>query len=206
MKWEGLGMQQCAPAPHHAAVVPLALAAEAEGAEVGAEAAVMEGQEKSLSEAEICRELPQELPRAVQEQQEHGGLGGIRDGVASPPPKQGPNSCHPAGMGMGGSHLLSRGVPAEQPQPVREGVSSCHPLPLHQALEARQGAGVGVPQELHQRGQEAVQVPVRGLWGGKVVRGVPFPAHSIPLHPPSQCPHLAGPRSSASLPAATPPP
>lgn len=71
MKWEGLGMQQCAPAPHHAAVVPLALAAEAEGAEVGAEAAVMEGQEKSLSEAEICRELPQELPRAVQEQQEH---------------------------------------------------------------------------------------------------------------------------------------
>lgn len=38
------------------------------------------------------------------------------------------------------------------------------------------------------------------------MRGVPFPAPSIPLHPPSQCPHLAGPRSSASLPAATPPP
>lgn len=119
MKWEGLGLQQCAPAPHHAAVVPLALAAEAEGAEVGAEAAVMEGQEKSLSEAEICRELPQELPRAVQEQQEHGGLGGIRDGVASPPPKQGPNSCHPAGMGMGGL-TSSRGV-SRQSSPSRCG-------------------------------------------------------------------------------------
>lgn len=69
-------MQQCAPAPHHAAVAPLVLAAEAESAEVGAEAAVVERQEKSLSEAKIRRELPQELPGAVQEQQEHGGLGG----------------------------------------------------------------------------------------------------------------------------------
>lgn len=90
MKWEGLGMQQCAPAPHHAAVVPLALAAEAEGAEVGAEAAVMERQEKSLSEAKICWELPQELPRAVQEEQEHGGLGGY---------------------GMGWPHLLPSRIP-----------------------------------------------------------------------------------------------
>lgn len=105
-----------------------------------------------------------------------------------------------------GSHLLSRGVPAQQPQPAWEGVSSCHPLPLHQALEARQGAGMGIPQELHQRGQEAVQVPVRGLWGDKAVRGGPFPAPSILFQPPSWCPHLAGPRSSASLPAATPPP
>lgn len=47
-----------------------------------------------------------------------------------------------------------------------KGVSGCHPFPLEQALEAGKGAGMGVPQELHQRGQQAVQVPVRWLWGG----------------------------------------
>jgi len=64
-----------APA-HRAAPAPLPLAAEEEGAEVRGEAAVVEGEEEGLGEAERRRELAHQLPRAVEEEQENGGLGG----------------------------------------------------------------------------------------------------------------------------------
>lgn len=172
------------PPAHRAATAPLPLAAEEEGAEVRGEAAVMEGQEIGLGEAKSRRELPHQLPRAVQEQQENGGLGGGGHTHTLMSPTRDGDGWRGR---RGGSHLFSGAVAPEEPQPAGKGVPGGHPLPLHQALEAGQAAGAGVPQELHQRGQQAVQVPVRRLWGGGTGThsgegGVPIMSHT-PLHP-----------------------
>lgn len=71
---------------------------------------------------------------------------------------------------FGVAHLLP-GVAAPQPEAAGKGVAGGDPLALHQALETGEGPGVGVGQELHQGGQQAVEVAVGRFWNGEKLGG-----------------------------------
>lgn len=139
----------------------------------------MECQEKSLSEAKICRKLPQELPRAVQEQQEHGGLGRTRDRVVSPPPRQGPNSCHPGGTGMGVSPPLEGRPGTAAPAGVGRGVQ-LPPTPAAPGSGSQAGSGHGDPPGAAPERPGGSSGPGPRALGGQGGEGGPL---SSPLHP-----------------------